>query len=452
MKARTMLATVAGRLSEWALKTFSGGGSSFPGMLASRLDPNVLSELGKDYRTIVVTGTNGKTVTTSLLVNILRETFDHVLTNDTGSNMLQGITTSFITDRAQARKQTNKIAVLEVDEASLRNITEHIQPDIILVTNVFPDQVERYSSIDKTFDIILEGAHKAPDSLLLLNGDAPTFNRENIVHPQKFYGFSSQGEEKNLLADEKAQGTACPNCGESLRYHSLQYSNLGDYYCINCAFKRPKLDYTVEEVMDLSADSSHFIIDGYRYTLPLAGLYNIYNALAAYSVARHIGLDKEIIAAGFAKQKRLFGRQELIKINNKEVELNLIKNPVGLNQVIDLITEETEPFTLISVLNDRPADGQDISWIELGNFEALSDLRIEKHYISGIRKEDLESRLVKAGFQKEELIPLDDDKQILEAIQTAPTEKVYLLTTYTALLSVREEMVDQGFIRDRMQA
>lgn len=452
MRARTLLATTAGRLSQWALKTFRGGGSSFPGMLATRLDPQLLKELGKDYKTIVVTGTNGKTVTTSLLVNILREKFEHVLTNDTGSNMLQGITTSFMSDMKAAKNKTNKIAVLEVDEASLRNITEYIKPEVILVTNVFPDQVERYSTIDKTYEIILEGASKSPSSLLMLNGDAPTFNSVATHHQEKFYGFSSHGEKNDELADEKTEGTTCPNCGETLWYHTLQYSNLGDYYCKNCSFKRPELGYQVDEVKELAAESSTFTMDGYEYTLPLAGLYNVYNALAAYSVARHIGLEEEVIAAGFSKQKHLFGRQEIIQMSEKEVELNLIKNPVGLNQVIDLLVEETEPYTLITVLNDKPADGQDISWIELGHFEKLVEQPIIKNIIAGTRKADLRIRLKEAGFNENSLITLNNDKEILQAIQSAPTKKVHLLTTYTALLSIRNEMVEQGHVQDRMQA
>ena len=452
MKARTMLATFAGRFAQWGLKTFSGGGSSYPGQLATKIDPNILSELGKEYKVIVVTGTNGKTVTTSLIVNILREKFEHVMTNDTGSNMVQGLITSFILDAGKGRKQTNKIAVLEVDEASLRNVTNHIKPELIVVTNVFPDQVERYSSIEKTYEIILEGVNKTPESILLLNGDAPTLNSVDTVNPRQYFGFSNKGVEAALQADEGTEGIHCPTCGETLHYNFISYSNLGDYYCRNCGFKRPELNYQVDEVTDLSADSVSFTIADYDFTLPLAGLYNVYNALSAYSVARHIGINEETIAAGFAKQNRLFGRQEILEIGDKKVELNLIKNPVGLNQVIELILGETEPYTLITVLNDNPADGKDISWIEAGDFEKLVEMPIVKNYYAGIRKEDLNKRLVQAGFKADELIALEDDKEILEAIKTAPTEKVYLLTTYTALLSVREIFVEQGFIKDRMQA
>lgn len=452
MKARTMLATFAGRFAQWGLKTFSGGGSSYPGQLATKIDPNILSELGKEYKVIVVTGTNGKTVTTSLIVNILREKFEHVMTNDTGSNMVQGLITSFILDAGKGRKQTNKIAVLEVDEASLRNVTNHIKPELIVVTNVFPDQVERYSSIEKTYEIILEGVNKTPESILLLNGDAPTLNSVDTVNPRQYFGFSNKSVTAALQADEGTEGVHCPRCGESLYYNFISYSNLGDYYCRNCGFKRPELNYQVDEVTDLSADSVSFTIGNYDYTLPLAGLYNVYNALSAYSVARHIGINEETIAAGFAKQNRLFGRQEILEIGDKKVELNLIKNPVGLNQVIELILGETEPYTLITVLNDNPADGKDISWIEAGDFEKLVEMPIVKNYYAGIRKEDLNKRLVQAGFKADELIALEDDKEILEAIKTAPTEKVYLLTTYTALLSVRELFVEQGFIKDRMQA
>lgn len=451
MTFKTKLAVTVGRLTQWFLQTFTNGGSSLPGKIATKINPNLLKELAEEYEVVMITGTNGKTVTTSMTVNILKQQFDHVMTNDTGSNMLQGVVSSFLQD-TKNKQAERKIAVLEVDEASLRRVTEYIKPEIILVNNLFPDQMDRNGTPEAVYELILEGISKTPQSLILLNGDAPILNSKKIKNSQEYFGFAL--EDQNLLekTNQQLEGTLCSNCGTKLDYESLIYSNLGNYRCPNCGFKRPKLKYTVNEIVEMTTDSASFEINNYPYTIPVAGLYNIYNALAAYSISQHFGIAESDIANGLISATRMFGRQEVIEIDNKNVRMNLVKNTVGLNEVINLVDLENDDFSLVIILNDNAADGKDISWIQEGDFEKFAKMPVEEMYISGTRQEDLNKCLIKKGFKANDIKSLEDSKAIIDAIKEMKTDNVYILTTYTSMLDLRKEMHEQGLVKNRMEA
>lgn len=448
MNVKTKVAVSVGRFTQWFLKTFTNGGSSFPGKIATKISPELLKELGQDYEVIVITGTNGKTVTTSLTVNILKQKFDHVMTNDTGSNMLQGIVSSFLED-TKNKHTSRKIAVLEVDEASLRHVTEHIKPKAILVTNIFPDQVDRYGDIETVYNYILEGVVKTPESLLLLNGDVPILNSRETKNLQQFYGFTTNQASDSV---DELKDDACPVCGAKLFYHAETYSNLGDYHCSNCGLARPALTHVVDEIIEMTSESATFSMDKNIYRLPMAGLYNVYNALSAYTIGRYFDVSEEDVSKGLNSASRMFGRQEVIQIHDKDVRINLVKNTVGLNETINLIDLEDEVFSLVMILNDNAADGKDISWIDKANFKKLAQIGPEETLVSGTRKEDLTKRMVNAGFIEKDLQPLNDSKAIIETIKKMKTKKVYVLTTYTSMLALREELYDQGIVKDKLKA
>ena len=192
MKIRHYFATAVGKTSQWLLQTFFKGGSSYPGKIALTLDPNILDYLAKDYEVIVVTGTNGKTLTTALIVKILQQEFDDVLTNPTGANMVQGIVSTFLS--AHGKKGHKKFAVLEIDEASLSKVTRYIKPKLFVFTNIFRDQMDRYGEIYTTYQMILDGAAQAPEATILANGDSPIFNSKDTPNPRIYYGFKHQAD------------------------------------------------------------------------------------------------------------------------------------------------------------------------------------------------------------------------------------------------------------------
>ena len=445
MSLRSHFATLVGKSSRWFLKTFTKGGSSLPGKIALAIDPKVLDQLAKDYHIIVVTGTNGKTLTTALTVNILKQEFGEVLTNTTGANMLQGIVSTFLSGKKN--KNGKNFAVLEIDEASLSKVTEFLTPELFLFTNIFRDQMDRYGEIYTTYQLIVDGAKKAPDATIIMNGDLPIFNSVETINPRQYYGFNHVADYETE-AHYNTDGVLCPHCHHILKYKMITYSNLGKYYCPNCDFVRPELNYQLTELINTTNTSAEFVIDEEKYKIEVGGLYNVYNALAATSVAEYYGIAPEKIRKGLAYDEKVFGRQEVINIDGKQCTLVLVKNPVGLNQVIDTMKMAPFDFSLAALLNANYADGIDVSWIWDSQLEELEELNIPKVISGGERKTDMTLRLKVAGIQPENLIEVPDLKQVIEEIKTAPTEHVYILATYTAVLNLRKELIQQGYIKE----
>lgn len=445
MNIRTKFAIEAGNLTRWALQTFTNGGSSFPGKVAHTIDPHILKHLSDHYEVIIVSGTNGKTLTTSLIVQLLKQKYPNILTNPTGANLTQGIVSTFL-NHTPVKGEKN-IAVLEVDEATIKHITPFIQPKLFVFTNIFRDQMDRFGEIYTTYQYMLDGASFAPEATILSNGDAPIFNSDTLPNPRLYFGFN-HAEDGHYQAHYNTDGILCPHCHSILQYNFITYSNLGKYYCPNGDFKRPELDYAVTELTELSLTKSSFKIDGFDFSLPIGGLYNIYNALSAYATARFFGLTPEEIQVGFGQAQRVFGRQEIFTLEDKEVMINLIKNPVGFNQIVQLLGYEKEEFSLAVLLNDNYADGQDISWIWDGEFEELAKLTPKQTYIGGIRVDDLETRMEVAGFTT--LTKTENNDDLIEKLKSAPTKKINILATYTALLQLRKDLAKHGYLKEGM--
>jgi UDP-N-acetylmuramoyl-L-alanyl-D-glutamate--2,6-diaminopimelate ligase len=443
-----MVAIAAGKSSQWALKTFFKRGSSYPGSLALKIDPKILDTIAKDYEIVVVTGTNGKTLTTALTVHILNQQFDNVVTNPTGANMVQGIVSTFLS--AKHKKGQKKFAVLEIDEASLSKVTEYIKPKLFVFTNIFRDQMDRYGEIYTTYDMIVKGAAKSPEALILTNGDSPLFNSVPTVNPRKYYGFNHLPDQEQM-AHYNTEGILCPECQHILHYKMNTYANLGKYYCPNCDFARPELDYKLTEMKEMNNTSAKFAIDGMDLGIEVGGLYNVYNALAATAVAEYYGVAPEKIKQGLGYDEKVFGRQEEIDIDGKKATLVLVKNPVGINQVIDMIGLAPYEFSLVTLLNANYADGIDISWIWDGNHEKFADMNIPKVITGGERHEDMTRRMLVAGIEKEKLVEVDANfDNLLREIKSAPTEHVYILATYTAVMNLRAYLAQNGYIKGGM--
>lgn len=441
MSIRSSFAEFAGRSSYWFLHTFMYGGSSLPGKLTLKLDPNILQSFSQKYDLVIITGTNGKTLTTALSVRVLREKYDQVLTNPTGSNMEQGIVTTFIT---APRAKKKGLAVLEVDEANVPIVCRYITPKAFVFTNIFRDQMDRYGEIYTTYKKILRGVKLAPKATIIANGDEQLFHSKDLPNPIIYYGFNHE-HHPAFNAPANTDGLLCPKCQHILRYHMRTYAGLGDYFCPHCGFKRPELTYSVTKLDKLTPTNSTFEIDGHQYTIGIGGLYNIYNALAAYSLGRFMGVAPEQIKHAFESDERVFGRQEIINVDGKQVTIILVKNPVGLNQVLDMIETDPQPFSFAFLLNANYADGIDTSWIWDGNFEKLATHQIPQYMTGGERYKDITTRLTMAGIDNVWHEP--DLTKVVDKIKQMPTKHVYILASYTAMLQLRKLLAEKEYIK-----
>ena len=290
----------------------------------------------------------------------------------------------------------------------------------------------------------------APEATIIANGDAPIFNSKKLPNPTIYYGFNNQPDQEQM-APANTDGLLCPKCQHILHYKQRSYSNLGKYYCPNCSFARPELTYQMTQIVDQTPASSTFVINGQEVTLHIGGTYNIYNALAAFSVASFFGVEPQASARMLSdKDEKVFGRQEVIRLGEKEVTLILVKNPVGLDQVLQMIKTDQEPFSLAVLLNANYADGIDTSWIWDGRFEDLPFARIPAVLAGGERYKDIAFRLRVAGVSEDRFAERPDLDDVLAYIKHMPTDHVYVLATYTAVLQLREKLANEGYIEGGM--
>lgn len=415
--------------------------------MALKLDRNVLKTVSEGYRVILVTGTNGKTTTTSMLHAMLKDSGKKVISNSTGANMYPGIVACFVDNFRFSKSVEEKYAVIEVDEANVKFITEIISPKIIAVTNLFRDQLDRYGEVYTTLKKILEGVEKAPESKLVLNGDESLLGDLGLPNESVYFGFNTSLD-KNTKVDINADAKFCKKCKTPYKYYYLTYNHLGNFYCDVCGYKRPDLSYSLDKVAELTPDGSLVEINGNQYYINVPGTYNIYNALCAFSIAKELGIGNEAIFDSLKSQKSSFGRQEILDIDGKTVKIILVKNPAGYDQAISTVSLETDRITIVAMLNDNYADGRDVSWIWDVKFEKLIGLDIEKVFAAGTRLYDMALRFKIAGLPVEKLTVSESYEDLLNGISQTVSDKVYVLATYTAMTSFRKFLNSKGYIKE----
>lgn len=413
-------------------------GTSLPGKTALKINPKILQLFSEKYDIVLVTGTNGKTTTTSMVCDIIKECNKEVVTNSSGANMLSGIVTTLI--NSYKIKKEKQIAIIEVDEANLKLITKHIEPKIICITNLFKDQLDRYGEVYNTLNIILEGINTR-NTLLILNGDDPILGNITLENEKKYFGF---GIKNNIGTKVNVEGKFCIKCRTEYNYEFVSYNHLGEYHCMKCGYKRPDLDYRVNKILELGENFSRIEINSNDINLNVGGTYNIYNALCAYSICEELEIEKKIIISSLEKNGDIFGRQESIKIKNKEIKIILVKNPAGYNEALELI-KFNQGASLAFLLNDDYADGRDVSWIWDVEFEKIKNIS-KNIYIGGSRKYDMGVRLKIAKLNKEKFIFINSNKELVDKIIENEENINYVLSTYTAMTSLRKYLFNNNYI------
>ncbi|MDI3297732.1 MAG: MurT ligase domain-containing protein [Bacillota bacterium] len=436
------LVVAAGRLARLA----GHGGSSFPGLLGRRLDPRLLEHLAGELEqgSAVVTGTNGKTTTATLLAEIGRQAGLRLAHNAAGANLVGGLITSLAGQRAEGARQ---FAVLEVDEATVARAMPAVRPRLIVVTNFFRDQLDRYGELLGAVGRVAEGIRAVPETELLLNADDPhVASLARGDRKVRFYALKLPPG----AAARKPTGDAvlCPRCGHPLAYRSVTFAHLGDYACSACGFRRPAPD-AEGEVLRSGRETALRIRAGgrqlaslVRFQLP--GLYNAYNAVAAAAAAWSLGWPAEAAARALAEATPAFGRMERFVAQGHPVRLALVKNPAGFDAVLETLAAEGEPGALIVAVNDLEADGRDVSWLWDVRFEDFPELlaRSEPLVASGLRAEDMALRLALAGVERERIELEADPERALQAVlaRLPGGRAVTVCLTYTALLDLHRRL------------
>jgi len=428
--------------------TRRGGGTTLPGDVARAIDPKILTRLAEDltHGAVVITGTNGKTTTARLVTWLFEGIGQRVVSNRAGANLIYGVTAAALGKAGTDGKLKADWGVFEIDEASLPRAVQEIQPKATLVLNLFRDQLDRYGEletiakkIEKALSALPEGAH------VILNADDPRVAEIGLSLPHKptWFGLDDVAVAGKQLP-HAADARTCPRCGASLLFDAVYVGHDGVYRCPNGDFARPQPDLTATDIVLDGFDSLMLTIEGTRIAMPLGGLYNCYNVLAAYATACSLGLDGRYIAERLKTFRAAFGRQERIEFRGRRLVLVLSKNPAGFNETVRTAVELARGENFLIGLNDRKADGTDVSWIWDVDFEQLKG-RAKLVIPAGVRAHDLAVRLKYAGVEAQP--PETDPGKALDALvkQTNEGDTTYLLCTYTAMLDLRAELVRRGW-------
>lgn len=448
MNLKENLAVSLGKLSTNAIRTLNLGlGSNLPGRIARRVAPNVLKQLAMQCRkgVLAVSGTNGKSTTCGFISSILHKAQLKIVHNRQGANLVTGITATLIDQASWQGKLDADYCLFEIDEATLPLVAREIDIAAIVVTNLFRDQLDRFGELDTTARLIEKGI-SINNSPAILNADDPNVAKLASASSRIYYGIESLAP-GTILSEGVRELSYCSNCENEYSYSLLFYGQLGHWCCAKCGNVRPQPTVSAADIA-ISASGSTFTLKLDQTSVPikiaLPGLFNVYNALAAASMAFKIGIDAQTIKNGLESYETLFGRSERVEISGKSVLIQLIKNPSGATQVISACANDAHKQILIAI-NDNYADGRDISWLWDAEFERLGE-HSGKVVVAGQRAEDMAVRMKYAGIDPARIVLVSDLSQALDcAISlTEASETLWVMPTYTCLLEMQKILSARG--------
>ena len=456
-KLRIGIAIIITKLTIFGLRLLGRGGTSLPGKIALKICPSLLTELSGKFRIIMITGTNGKTTTSRIVAGMLDQSGTKYITNKSGANLASGITTTLIKALSLTGKPLVRTALLETDEAAFRTIAPKLKPEAAIVTNFFRDQLDRFGELYTSLNGVREGISGSPDTKLILNADDSLCASlgQNVQNPVLYFGFAS-GAYPDADTSGNTDAAFCINCSARYNYSSTTFGHLGHFQCPSCGYERPIAQVECTQVLEYDNLSSTIEIqmseEKISVKLALPGLYNIYNALAGAAFGHLIGLNEKGLMNVLEGFECGFGRMESVSVQNRELKMILVKNPTGFNQVLKYLLTQKDPCVVALAINDKLADGTDISWIWDVDFEFLAFMheKVRSFYVSGLRAEDMAVRLKYAGIPEDHIqIELDEGKLIDAMIQASSEKEVlYFLPTYTAMLDIRKNLKDRYKLKD----
>jgi UDP-N-acetylmuramyl tripeptide synthase len=452
MKLLDAKVAAARAVGELARRAGRGGGTSLPGKLLIRLEPRAIRELSArlERGSVVVSATNGKTTTAAMVASVLARAGVPVVHNRAGANMAGGVASALVSAARGAGGIAGELGLFELDEFWLDRVVPELEPRGILLGNLFRDQLDRYGELDTIADrwaAVAAGA-AARGARLVLNADDPLIaDLGRSAAAVSYFGVEDPSvaiPEMQHASDSKH----CRRCGAAYMYDVIYLGHLGVYRCPACGAGRPAPAVAAERISLHGTRGSTFSLvtpaGRAAVELPLPGLYNVYNALGAAALCLQLEVPLETVVGGLSDVRAAFGRAERIAIGEVEVQLLLIKNPAGANEILRTLVLEPDSLDLLVVLNDRTADGHDVSWVWDADFEMLA-ARVRRVTCAGTRAAELAVRFKYAGVPADRLHVVPGVAAALDdAVAHADAGRLYVLPTYTALLELRGLLAERG--------
>ena len=447
MKLKAIIGIILCKALRLVSRILHRGGTAMPGRFALKVCPELLHIVSSGVTTVAVTGTNGKTTTARMIEETLRRAGLNVFYNGSGANLIDGITTEFVMNSDLAGKCRCDYAVIECDEAAAIKVFKEMKPKIVVVTNLFRDQTDRFGDVTVTLAKIKEAVANVPEAILCLNADCSLTASlaDGATNKVAWYGMN-----KGALPErEKSANSDAPNCvrcGTEYVYDYVTFGHLGGFRCPKCGYRRQSPDYAVTDISSRRMDGTTVVMDirGEKklVDIRIPAVFNVYNAAACVAAASELGFAADDAIAALPETSCSFGRMEEFPLGRAGARMMLIKNAAGCDQVLEFLEGVKEKFSLVIVINNRVADGTDISWLADANFEALNGMSgwIENIVTSGDRAEEMAERIRQTGFDSARLTMEQDYDRL---VQWADQQEipVLIMQTYTAMLELREVIV-----------
>jgi UDP-N-acetylmuramyl tripeptide synthase len=430
-----------------------GGGTSLPGKVLIRLEPRAIGELSARLNrgSVVISATNGKTTTAAMTASVLEQAGISLVHNRAGANMAGGVASTLLSAARPRGAIEGELGLFEVDEFWLDRLIPQLDPRALLLGNLFRDQLDRYGELETIADRWAAVVTKiASSSQLVLNADDPLIADLGRAAPNVTYFGVEDGSVAMTEMQHASDSKHCRRCGAAYIYDAIYLGHLGRYHCPSCGQTRPTPSVAAEHIRFDGTRGAAFSLRTPEGTaeirLPLPGLYNVYNALAAAALCLRLEIPLEGVAAGLEAVAAAFGRAETVSVGEAQLSILLIKNPAGANEILRTLVLEDEQLDILAILNDRTADGRDVSWIWDADFEVLAP-RVRRVTCAGTRAAELALRFKYAGVPIERLEVVPSLPQALDrAVAEAGTGRLFALPTYTALLELREELAGRGHV------
>jgi UDP-N-acetylmuramyl tripeptide synthase len=444
--AKIAVARAAGALS----RRSGRGATSLPGKLLMRMEPSAIERLARrlPQGSAVISATNGKTTTAAMVAAILEPAGTRLVHNRAGANMAGGVA-SVLLGAARGDGIDGDAGLFEVDEFWLDRVVAQLHPRALLLANLFRDQLDRYGELETIADRWAATIAAAPGTKLVLNADDPLvadLGRDSPPGRVTYFGVQDDAVALHGMA-HASDSKHCRRCGAPYVYDAIYMGHLGRYHCPNGDSRRPQPDVWAGEVTLDGTRGARFVLhlgdEQAAVALPLPGLYNVYNALGAAALARALGASLRQIADGLEATQAAFGRAETVSVGGRELAILLVKNPAGANEVLRTLALDAGEHDVLAVLNDNIADGRDVSWVWDADFEVIAD-RVRRVTCSGTRAAELALRLKYAGVAPERLHVIPALERGLDAALGDGDGRLVAIPTYTAMLALRELLVDRG--------
>ena len=447
MNLRAILAILLCKALRLVSRLLHRGGTAMPGRWALKVCPDLLELLAKDVKSVAITGTNGKTTSSRMIEQAFSEKGLNYFANRSGANLISGITTEFVMNAGFTGRPRKEYAVIECDEAAARKVFSQLKPKVVVVTNLFRDQLDRYGEVTHTLENIRVAMQGAPEAVLCLNADCSLTASLADDLPNKVVYFGiDRGAAPSRPKPEISDATHCIRCKTEYEYDYISYGHLGGFRCPKCGYRRRKADFAVTDITEQRPDGSTVVMDiqGEKriVNVNLPAMYNIYNAVGAVTAAVEMGLDADTAVKALADFRCGFGRMEQFSLGKGGTRMMLVKNPAGCNQVIEFLENIKEKFILVVCLNDRGADGTDVSWIWDADFEGLTTLGgyLDRVIVSGDRAGDMRVRIKYAGIPDEHISMQRNYEELVRWIEQQELP-VFIMPTYTAMLELRQVVI-----------